>query len=226
MSDARFHTPQFITSLVFLLLVSALLIGAHVGASFAGGPGYQSPLTVTTIEADGSVNEVRNDKTMPLSDHPVRGSVIETGAQARALIDIDGTVLALSENTSVELKTLATDRLVLFVSKGRVAVSSPNDRVVHITSNEVDSWFLGGVMTFVNYDFQRRVSVIPLAATVCVRIHNGPTLMATQPMDISEMDPFNWHPGTFSTTGTVANGFYNWFGAALIKAQTKNGTPG
>lgn len=211
-------SPRQWSVIIFGALVVALLIGTRLGAVFAGGPGYFPPLSASTVETFGNVTESRAGHERFISANPPRGSVIETDKGARALLDIDGTIIGVYEDTRVELKTLSHERVELYLPKGRVAVSTVRapDRKVTISTNQIDATTIGGDFSVVNYDFQQRVSVIPLLGIVSVAYNQDKGDIISAPIDITETDPMTVTQTTFTLEGGVAEEFYRWFLDATI----------
>ena len=212
---------------IFLVLSTALLFGAHIGATYAGGAGYTPPLTVFTQETIGSVFEDDAGNSIPVSSTPPRGSTITTLPGASALFDIAGTWIGLYENTTVTFNKLTPTRIEIAVPKGRIAVYShtSNHRRVQISSAKVDALSIDGEMSFVNYDFEQRVSVIPISGSVGIVVNNNDAQITQTPVDISEKAPFAVTDTKFSLDGNSAKDFYTWFDDR-VKAQTTDGTSG
>lgn len=126
-----------------------------------------------------------------------RGGTLSTGADGELTFTLEGVTIQMTANTDVRLDRLFKDEVVLFVPRGQVTITRSMDDQgsLHVSSDRVtgraDS---GEAFTFINYDFQERVSVIPLSGSIDVFVNKA--LAATLPaengkyLDLSELAPY------------------------------------
>ncbi len=194
---------------LFAVLVITLVLGAHFGFTWAGGNGYMPTFDITTLEEQGDVVATPDGAAR-------RGSVVTTGKDARMLFQIDDALVALYEDTTVEFKTLSGE-IEIVVQKGRVAVSSgtQKDRPLVVSAGPIQTITFGGTFSLVHYDFQQRVSVIPLSGPVGVNIADESGQVIMNPIDISTVPPYEVTDTTFTPAGSAAENFYAWFQAKV-----------
>lgn len=197
-----------------MLLVSLFgvtVLGLLVAQRFAD---TTRSLDVEVREFEGEVTEKRGEHVEGLSGAPKRGSVIATGEDARVLFTIDGTHIALDENTVLEFRLLTDERIELYVPTGRVAVNSQNvdERAVSVSSAHVDAITVRGSLSFVNYNFDQRLSIIPFTGVVGILVNDSEGYIIKTPIDILDTEPYTVTDTTFTVDGSVAEDFYRWFG--------------
>ena len=198
-----------------LLLVIALLICNRLGFTFAGVTGFEVPMQLGVHAGSGSAFISKNgvlEELVPGTRVP-RGSIMETGASSELELYTDWIGLWLSENTKVEVRVLNETSVEFFLVKGRIIVSNsyPPKRPVTISTNYTSSTFLKSVVSFVNYDFLQRVSVLPMTGSVTTSIDGAEPFEIYTPTDISEAAPFAATPVTFDPLLSSAKDFYEWY---------------
>ncbi len=178
-----------------------LLVGTRLQLTIAGGAGYAPNLRATVMDASGVVTELR------------RGAIVSTGRGEHTLLEIDGTRIGLYEDTEIELTTLTKEQIELTVKKGRLAIDTLRapDRAVTAQTQVVSATTIGGQMSFVYYDWQQRVSVIPLTGLVSAIINDQIGQISSAPFDVSEVAPYAVTDTTFVVEGSAAEAFYLWF---------------
>jgi len=146
----------------------------------------QPQRTLTVIGESGAV-----------SFNAHRGATISTGADGQLTFIMEGIKVELKENTDVRLDRIFKDDVRLFVSRGQITTTRSNGDVgdFHASSDRVRcSADPGEALTFINYDFQERVSVIPITGTIEISVNGVPsmTLRAEDKKyaDISELAPY------------------------------------
>lgn len=145
-----------------------------------------------------------------------RGGLIETGPSSRAFLIIGQTKIGLYENTVLRLDRLFIEEpLEFFLSKGRLAIATPDDHAVIVKTDRVKA--VGSAMSVVNYDFQERVSVIPLKGQVDILINKEQTVtlltMDGLLLEVSEIEPFTINRSSFDLSASSSAEFYEWFAA-------------
>lgn len=126
-----------------------------------------------------------------------RGGTLSTGADGELTFTLDGVTVQMTANTDVRLDRLFKDEVALFVPRGQVTITrSMDDRgSLDVSSDRVTGRAdPGEAFTFINYDFQERISVIPLSGSIDVFVNNAfaSTLTAENEkyIDLSELAPY------------------------------------
>ena len=141
--------------IAFVILTVALLVGNRLGLVFAGGQGYQAPMSFM-------VGEVVNSNA-PFF-YP-RGSAVETKAGEWIQVVNGGLVVWLYENTRLEITTLTDETVELHLPYGRIIVAnnaSASREVTVVAGDKTTTFSANQVLSIVNYSFLDKVDVFPI----------------------------------------------------------------
>ncbi|MBM5789471.1 hypothetical protein FJZ23_00040 [Candidatus Parcubacteria bacterium] len=186
--------------MLFFLTVAGLLVWRRFDVP--------SELPVVVVATMGSPVEVGTTSR--------RGEVIETDAGEYLTLRIgDDLFVAMDGKTRLSADRLYDTERTLVFTRGRIVVDSRGAQPVLVETNRTQSVLTQGLATFINYDFQRLVTVAPLQGSVQAHVKGTKDyLLVPVPLNISEVD------GTFSKTSFDpekggAAPFHTWVNAVL-----------
>ncbi|MFA6131624.1 MAG: hypothetical protein WC702_00955 [Patescibacteria group bacterium] len=141
---------------LFLLTSLALLIGARFGFAWAGGEGYETPMSASVkIYSDKGETETT----------AVRGELIKTNAGEKAIVQIgERIVVAVDERSDVVLEKLFPSEVKIVLRGGRVLAKTSNEtEKLTISSPETSDFINSGAVTAVRYDSLSRTDIVPMS---------------------------------------------------------------
>ncbi len=197
---------------LFCLILAALLVGQRFGMPklFPNEP--QS--VVRLDSANGVALFVKHGKKVGVvgNKNQRRGQIIFTGESTYASFFIgESTRLFLDERTDVELIELTRGKETIKLIRGRILLEHERDTPITVTTNFTKSFFTNGLASFVNFDFQETVHVIPLEeTTVAVSLGKTGGTVTKTPVRIHETDPQSIADFSPSLHVPPANNFYAW----------------
>lgn len=183
---------QGITALV-IFLTALLLMGQRVGYPWAGGSGVRQNVQVQNIlSSDAPPSQKRVYQ---------RGETITTDELPQAISFGDFAQIALDARTDVRIERLTPDSAHLTLLRGRIVIATtPRAKEVAVkTTLSTSTLGPSSRGSFVNYDFQELVSVIPLGSTIRIETKDDRRI-TTIPLNINEgrnpptFDPFVFDP--------------------------------
>jgi len=191
-------------------LAVVFLIGQRFEATWAGGDGYLPNLTLESSAGD----LVR------------RGEIVSTDTEERLLLSNELLEIALDQNTDLEIIRLNEKEVELHLHRGRIGVRpgygilslnkypvSRPDPMITIRSDYVRTNFTSpGQISFVYYDFLNKVSIIPFDELEVSYSISDIADTTTEPIEISELEPYTVETFEFKIPGSAAEEFYSWLG--------------
>lgn len=161
-----------------------------------------------------TVQDVLDGDTFVIGETFPRGSIIATEDESLVLTIGPDRVLALAPRTTIELKRLFHDDVVLGFTRGRIAlVSEDPEFLTTIETNHTISRMESGSLTMVNFDFLETVHVISLSEPVDVYLQlTDETFTTTEALGIHETAPVTTEPIQPDLSAGDAGDFYHWFG--------------
>jgi hypothetical protein len=180
---------------LLIIIFAFLLTGMLFYQGFS--PAHDTAVVVSGSETFG--NEIR------------RGEIIDTN-ESRLLLQINNTILALDERTTVEFVAMADEEIVLRFTRGRIYAHRPDAKnPLRVVTNYHESIMNSGIASFVNYDFREIVSVIPIEGEVNVYTELDDKIETIgSPVDIHETEPVERTEFEFNKNSTSAVEFYSW----------------
>jgi hypothetical protein len=144
-----------IIAAVFIFLIFFLLVGARFNFTWAGGSGYERPMTAT-VETYSPGD--KNETTVK------RGQLIKTGSGETAVVQIgERIIVAVDERSDVVLDKLFPSEVKLTLRGGRIlAKTSRETEKLTISSPETSDFITSGLITAVRYDALDRTDIVPL----------------------------------------------------------------
>lgn len=157
---------KFLTT-VFLISVVVLLALARFGFEFAGGQGYEKPMTATVV--------FYSTENVPIKqDDLARGEMLETVDGEYAVVRIGEKIkIAMDQRTVVTIERLFSSKVEVIIIRGRVlAKISPETEKLAIVSPYASGTITDGVITAARYDFLDQTVYAPLGSKIFVEIKN------------------------------------------------------
>lgn len=189
---------QNILILICFLVATTLLVGQRFGFVWAGGDGYQPSIDVI-LEATG--------------ERIARGETISTGVSERVKASVNNVLLALDENSDLEIVRSNNEELELFLHRGRIYLDTlaSDNLTVKIRSKMVRAKLLEpGQVSFVYYDFRDTLSIIPFDNIEVKFTVADKARITSTPVDVLEIEPYTLDYFHFKIPGSAAEEFYNW----------------
>jgi ferric-dicitrate binding protein FerR (iron transport regulator) len=188
---------QKITTSLFFIAVAGLLVWQRFDVP--------EPLPVEIVRVQGSTVHEEGKRFR-------RGEFIKTEKGEFLELQIGSSIrLLMDEQTTIELKRLFEDDRKIGFTRGRLLIESNDKRPTTIDTHATRSEIKNGSATFVNYDFQNLVSVIPLGGSVALTIKNqNKTQTITAPTNILEFPEIKISLTTFDPTKEPSVKFYTW----------------
>lgn len=185
---------------IVIVLSTALVIGRHFDASWAGGEGYRSRSTVVVTQKNDStdVNCIDVD--------PTREN-IQTCGGAMKKVTIGSSTIWMDDNTSLVVVNDRMGKEELALYGGRIVVNGPV--VISVRDQQFSTT---GSMTLVNYGWMYRVDALAIAGDV--RSFDGATdvvISEGNAMSFDVLPPYDQAKDiTFSTQSENVKAFYDW----------------
>lgn len=158
-----------------------------------------------------SITAISGSSDFEIEDRLKRGQFIETNDEFLQ-IGIGESMIALAANTRIELEDLAEGSPVVRLHKGRIFAQS-DEMPLWITTDLSENVVQRGSATFVNYDFQESVHVIPIEGSVQTSIESINEYLLL-PVSVAIQEGYN--PGYEAIDVNLEAGesadFYNWLG--------------
>lgn len=185
-----------VAALVFCLVVAGSLVWRRFD--------FPSEMPVRVIASKGS--------TFLTGDTFKRGQIIETKNSEYLAVKIgDSLKIVLDERTNLELDRLFEDELTLRFTRGRIVVDSRGTTPVLIETNKTQSIIEQGSAAFINYDFQKLVTVAPMEGSVQTHIKGTDDyLLLPVPINISEIESPTFSKTMFDPKQGAGAMFHAW----------------
>jgi hypothetical protein len=211
--------PIQLAACLFVLVCTALLIGARLDTVWADGDGVTSlPGSVYVMMGQTDVqhnDELRTLHVDEMDERLVRGEIIRTQEKTMAGVTLGNDIeLVLDENTDLEIDQLSTEAIEITLHRGRIILDSDHQAVT--INGKHSQWVLeDGAITAVNYDFLETIAVAaaedPSETTSAYLIWNTEHIPLTEPISVIETPPGSWEYTEFNTDLE----FYNYVPPAL-----------
>jgi len=121
-------------------------------------------------------------------------------------------IIALDENTNLELKSLLENDLQVKFGHGRILLSVDNDGTsIQVNTPTAQNRLTDAITTFIGYDFDQFTRVAPIEGsvqTIVPLLHK--TIEITAPTDITSKNPPSLKPAPFDLTSDPRAAFYEW----------------
>lgn len=185
---------------IVIVLSTALVIGRHFDASWAGGEGYRSRSIVVVTQ--------KNDSTDVdcIDVDPTREN-IQTCGGAMKKVTIGSSTIWMDDNTSLVVVNDRERKEELALYGGRIVVNGPV--VISVRDQQFSTT---GSMTLVNYGWMYRVDALAIAGDV--RGFDGATdvvISEGNAMSFDVLPPYDQAKDiTFSTQSENVKAFYDW----------------
>lgn len=198
---------------ILFLIITTLLIAGRFGFEWAGGEGYEKPLTATLKEISGTVTVGNGEKeTIAIEENKInRGEQIKTSDNSLAIILIGERIkIFLDQRTDVIVEKNFPSVVEIKLVRGRLLAdtSSETEKLIISTSRSTNI-ITAGKITAVRYDFLDKTSVMPIDTSVEITVANL-SKETTKPVEISEIEPFTISSTDFSLTAPEVIDFYEW----------------
>lgn len=211
---------HFLVAGLLWIVMSVLICGRMLGATWAGGNGITIGQNALVSELSGNVTVGYQDvvRTLTTPSMVRRGEIIRTGDRARAKLRLGfANVVFLDERTDVEMTKLTNGDCRLRLIQGRLLIDTHQSDdhngnafgTVSISTARTETVIQYGKLSVVNYNFRDTVSVIPIETVAAVTYPGGGTVTYT-PIDIHETEPVTITDITFDPAASAAKSFYEW----------------
>ncbi len=141
-----------------------------------------------------------------------RGETLETTDDEFILLQIGNDLfLGLDQRSRITLKRLWADERTVQFTRGRIEVISRSPIPLTIETNRTVSRMENGQAIFINYDFQKLVTVAPVIGNVQTQIKGAKDFMLTAvPLNIRETEPVEFSKTTVDPTQGPSAPFHAW----------------
>jgi hypothetical protein len=190
-------TSRILTAAIFLLVMGALIYQR-----------FDLPEQLLV-----SVTQVQGESTYDVGDTIPRGTLLTTEDDFLSVTIGPDRILKLAPRTTVELKSLSLEQVVLDLTRGRMLFLSEATTPTIIDTNHTQHQMNTGSVTMVNFDFLESVHVIPLSAELESILLLADEILATaDPISIHETEPVFWEYIAPDLSAGDAADFYRWAG--------------
>ncbi|MDG1950755.1 MAG: hypothetical protein P8J32_08150 [bacterium] len=191
-------TSKILTGTIFFLVMGALMYQRFDAPA-------QLIVTVASIEGESIYTA---------QDEVPRGSFLTTENEFLSVTIGPDRVLKLAPRTTIELKSLSPDNVVLDMTRGRIVfVSETSESPTTIETNHTTHQLNEGSLTMVNFDFLETVHIIPFSGALYSQLLLvDEHLDIADPISIQETEPVRWEYIVSDLTEGDAADFYRWTG--------------
>lgn len=190
-------TSRILTAIIFLLVTGVLI--------------YQRFDLPDQLAV--SVANVQGQSLYDVGDTIPRGTLLTTQEDYLSVTIGPDRVLKLAPRTTVELKSLSPENVILDMTRGRMLFISEATFPTLIDTNHTQHRMESGSVTMVNFDFLESVHVIPLNGELeSLLLLADETLTTADPISIHETEPVFWEYIAPDLSAGDAGDFYRWAG--------------
>jgi len=214
----------FLGSGLFLLVLTALLIGLRLDTSWTNGSGYapQTSAQIVAVEGEVRVEGPQGSRALLAGDLIKRGEWVLTGTTSRAHLTTAGSGFALDENTDWQFQNLAGTRYRGQLRRGRMLIDwQAPEKTLVVKTAVAEATVAAGRLSVINYNFKNQASFIPLANWLVINIP-GQSWLTDRPTNIEEVPPFSSQEFIFDPTQSAAAEFYRLAETWLNPIDTEN----
>lgn len=146
-----------------------------------------------------------------------RGETIETKDGEYLLMTVGQDVtVGIDQRSRVELSRIFKDERTLIFPRGRIVVIDKSSTPVFVETNKTVSVLDSGETVFINYDFEKLITVAPVRGSVQTHIKGEQDyLLVPVPLNIKESDPVLFSKTTLDQTKGPSAPFHHWMNQQL-----------